>query len=82
VFCNLVRKDKVMVQVVSIEEAIQDVVCETFEEAHADVNAQSGLGMFTALRREFPQATIVTLSLSTLRGRCTIGANSPDFIVM
>jgi len=66
VFCNLVRKDKVMVQVLNIEDAIQDVVCEAFEEDQADVDAQSGLGMFTALRGEFPQATIVTLSLSNL----------------
>ena len=66
VFYNLLRKDKVMVHVLSIEDAIQDVVCEAFEADHAEVDAHTGLGMFTALRGEFPQATIVTLSFSKL----------------
>ena len=64
VFCNLGRKDKVMVHALSLEDTIQDVMCEAFEADHVD--AQSGLGMFTALRGEFPQATIITLSLSNL----------------
>ena len=55
-----------MVQMLSIEDAIQDVVCEALEEDHVAVDAQSGLGMFTALRCEFPQAMIVTLSLASL----------------
>jgi hypothetical protein len=66
VFCNLGRKDETMVHVLSIEDAIQDVVCEAFEADKVDVDAQSGLGMFTALRGEFPQATIITLSLTAL----------------
>jgi hypothetical protein len=66
VFCTLLRKDETMVPVLSIEEAIQDVVCEVLEADRAEVDAHSGLGMFTALRREFPQATIVTLSLAEI----------------
>jgi hypothetical protein len=55
-----------MVPVLSIEETIQEVVGAAFEADHAAVDAHSGLEMFTALRDEFPQATIVTLSLTRL----------------
>ena len=55
-----------MVSVVSIDETIQEVVCTAFEADHAEVDADTGLEMFTALRHEFPAATIVTLSLAAL----------------
>ena len=50
---TLVRKDEAMVAVLSIDDAIQNVVCETLERAgHADVEAHNGLETFAALRRE------------------------------
>jgi len=68
-----------MVQVLSIDDEIQDVVCETLEQgSHAGVEAQNGLGMFEALRREFPQATIVTISLAELLESVQESAQSQD----
>jgi hypothetical protein len=55
-----------MVHVLSIDDVVQDVVCAALAAGHAEVEGHTGLGMFTALRREFPQATIVTLSLSEI----------------
>ena len=56
-----------MVHVLSIDDAIQSVVREALERAgHVDVEAQNGLGIFDELRREFPQAPIVTISLSEI----------------
>jgi hypothetical protein len=66
VFCHLVRKDNVMVHMVSSDDAIQEVVCAAFAADHPAGDAHPGLEMFTALRCEFPQATIVTLSLAAL----------------
>jgi hypothetical protein len=55
-----------MVPVLSIEETIQDVVCAALEADAAAVDAHTGLEMFAALRDEFPEATIVTLSLTKI----------------
>ena len=55
-----------MVPVLSSDDTIQDVVCAALDADHAEVDAHIGLEMFTTLRREFPQATIMTLSLSAL----------------
>jgi len=56
-----------MVHVLSIDDAIQSVVCETLEQGgHAGMEAHQGLGMFNELRREFPQATIMTINLAAL----------------
>jgi hypothetical protein len=55
-----------MVPVLSIEETIQDVVCVALEANHAEMDVHTGLEMFAALRDEFPQATIVTLSLAEI----------------
>jgi hypothetical protein len=66
-FCTLVRKDAVMVQVLSRDDAMQSVVGETLAHGgHASVDAHQGLGLFTDLRREFPQATIITINLAAL----------------
>ena len=68
-----------MVAVLSIDEAIQHVVCEAVERAgHVDVEAHNGLGMFDELRREFPQATIVTLSLSEILEAVQESADHPE----
>ena len=55
-----------MVHVLSIDDIVQDVVCAALAVGHVEVEEHTGLEMFTALRREFPRATIVTLSLSEL----------------
>jgi hypothetical protein len=55
-----------MATVLSIEETIHDVVCSGLEADHAEVDAHTNLEMFAVLRHEFPQATIVTLSLADL----------------
>ena len=68
-----------MVSMLSIDDAIQNVVCEAVERAgHADVEAHNGLETFAALRREFPQATIVTLSLSELLEAVQESADHPE----
>jgi hypothetical protein len=74
VFCNLGRQDKGMVSVVSIDETIQTA----FEVDHVAVDADTGLEMFTALRHEFPQATIVTLSLAALLDAAHTSIQSVD----
>ena len=77
--CTLVGKDEAMGPVLSIDDAIQSVVCETLERTgQADVEAQNGLGMFDELRREFPQATIVTLSLSALLDAVQGSVDTPE----
>jgi signal transduction histidine kinase len=46
---------------------VQSVVGETLAHGgHASVDAHQGLGLFTDLRREFPQATIITINLAAL----------------
>jgi hypothetical protein len=56
-----------MVHVLSMDEAIQCVVGETVAHGgHTGVDTPSGLGLFDALRREFPQATITTINLAAL----------------
>jgi hypothetical protein len=55
-----------MVQVLITDDAIQKVVCAALATDHAEVDAPTGIEMFTALRCEFPAATIVTLSLAEL----------------
>jgi hypothetical protein len=51
----------------SIEAAIQDIVGEALEQAgYREPAEHDSLAMFADLRREFPQATIATLSLSHL----------------
>jgi hypothetical protein len=56
-----------MVHVLSRDEAIQCVVGESLAHGgHAGVETPSGLGLFDALRREFPQATITTINLAAL----------------
>ena len=67
-----------MVSVVSIDETIQEVVCAAFEAGHAEVDADTGLEMFTALRHEFPQATVVTLSLAALLEAAHTSVQSVD----
>jgi len=61
------RKGKAMVHVLRIDDTIQQVVGEALEQGgHAGAETHNGLEMFAALRCEFPQATIVTLSLAEL----------------
>jgi hypothetical protein len=55
-----------MISVLSSDDVLKDVVCAALETDHAEVDVHTGLKMFAALRREFPQATIVTLSLADL----------------
>jgi hypothetical protein len=56
-----------MVHVLSMDDAIQEVVCETVAHGgHAGVETPSGLGLFDELQREFPQATIITINLAAL----------------
>jgi hypothetical protein len=61
------RKDAVMVQIPSIADAIQRVVRAVLAPAEqVEAEAPSGRGLLTALRREFPQAMIVALSMTAL----------------
>jgi hypothetical protein len=56
-----------MVPVRSIADEIQRVVRAALAPAeHVEADAPSGLGTLTALRHEFPQATIVALSMTAL----------------
>lgn len=56
-----------MVQVPSITDEIRRVVREALAQAdHVEADAHSGLETLTALQREFPQATIVALSMAEL----------------
>jgi CheY-like chemotaxis protein len=56
-----------MAQVLNISEIVQSVVQEALEQGgHAEVAAQNGSGMLEELQEEFPQATIVTLSMAEL----------------
>lgn len=67
-----------MVHVLNIEDVIQEVVGEALEADHAEGEVHDGLEMFTALRREFPQATIVTLSLSEILEAVYTSVQSTD----
>jgi hypothetical protein len=56
-----------MVQAVNMGEAIQEVVGEALERrGQAEAETPGGLGLFDDLRREFPQATIMTINLAAL----------------
>jgi hypothetical protein len=70
-----VRKDEAMIPVISSDETIQDVVCTALAADHA---VDASLEMFTALQHEFPQATIVALSLSALLEAAYTAVQSVD----
>ena len=55
-----------MVPVLSSDDTIQDVVCAALDADHAEVDAHIGLVCPPPRGVEFPQATIMTLSLSAL----------------
>jgi hypothetical protein len=56
-----------MVQALSIAAEIQRVVREALAQAdHVETDTPGGPETLTALRREFPQATIVALSVAEL----------------
>jgi hypothetical protein len=67
-----------MVPVLSSDDVIQDVVCAALDADHAEVGVHSGLEIFTTLRREFPAATIVTLSLAALLEAAHMSVQSLD----
>jgi hypothetical protein len=56
-----------MVQALHISDAIQEVVSDALAQVgQAEAVTPNGLETFAALRHEFPEATIVTLSLSDI----------------
>ena len=56
-----------MVQTLHISDAIQEVVGDALAQVgQAEAVTPNGLETFAALRHEFPQATIVTLSLAEI----------------
>jgi hypothetical protein len=56
-----------MVHAVSMDDAMQEVVGEALERTgQAEAETPCGLGIFDDLRREFPQATIMTINLAAL----------------
>ena len=54
-----------MVHAVSMDDAMQEVVGEALERT-GQAATPGGLGLFDDLRREFPQATIMTINLAAL----------------
>ena len=54
-----------MVHAVSMGDAMQEVVGEALERT-GQAETPGGLGLFDDLRREFPQATIMTINLAAL----------------
>jgi hypothetical protein len=64
---TLTRKVYTMVQVLNIEEVVQSILREALEEgSYVGMGTPNGLEPLEDLRREFPQATIVTLSLAEI----------------
>ena len=56
-----------MVHAVSMDDAMQEVVGEALARTgQAEAATPGGLGLFDDLRREFPQATIMTVNLAAL----------------
>jgi hypothetical protein len=73
------RKGAVMIQVLSSDETIQSVVCEALERAsQAEGEAPNAVETFFPLRRAFPQATIITLSLPALLNAVHKAVQSQD----
>ena len=54
-----------MVHAVSMGDAMQEVVSEALART-GQAETPGGLGLFDDLRREFPQATIMTINLAAL----------------
>ena len=54
-----------MVHTVNMGDAMQEVVGEALERT-GQAAKPGGLGLFDDLRREFPQATIMTINLAAL----------------
>jgi hypothetical protein len=56
-----------MVHVPNLEEVVQSILHEALEQgSYAEMDTLNGLESLEDLRREFPQATIVTLSLAEI----------------
>ena len=55
-----------MVHAVSMDDAMQEVVGEALARTGQAEATPGGLGLFDDLRREFPQATIMTINLAAL----------------
>jgi len=68
-----------MVHVLNIEEVIQRILREALEQgSYAGMDASNGPEPLEDLRREFPQATIVTLSLVEILAAAQEAVQSED----
>jgi hypothetical protein len=62
-----IRKDQYMERVLSSEDVVRNVLQEALEQGNqTDMEIPNGEELFAELRRDFPQAKIVTLSMSKL----------------
>jgi hypothetical protein len=60
-------KDQYMARVLSSEDVVRNVLQEALEQGNqTDMETPNGAELFEELRRDFPQAKIITLSMSKL----------------